>query len=265
MGTSSGVSEENNGSSSSTSSSSNRKERLRWTDELHERFEEAINQLGGADRATPKGILKTMDVPGLTIYHVKSHLQKYRVAKFVPESSNRGKYERRSISEMLPNFSATSAVQLNEALRLHMEAERQLSHRMEASLKLKIEAQGRYMDRITEDLRAGKTVAMKPAKPFNPITSLPSLCDESESNSPKDQLSEPHLQSRALKRFRVENDLVSAPQMPDNYAPQYLTRPYDGQTEMFNNQGLRRVQYPVHDMSVPWNLTFSGPSPLMPN
>lgn len=55
--------------------------RLRWTPDLHQCFIHAIQRLGGQDKATPKLVLQLMDVRGLTISHVKSHLQMYRSMK----------------------------------------------------------------------------------------------------------------------------------------------------------------------------------------
>ncbi|XP_074572309.1 myb family transcription factor MOF1-like [Curcuma longa] len=57
--------------------------RLKWTPDLHNLFVNAIQKLGGQDsthrsQATPKLVLQLMDVRGLTISHVKSHLQMYR-------------------------------------------------------------------------------------------------------------------------------------------------------------------------------------------
>ncbi|KAI3793239.1 hypothetical protein L1987_35855 [Smallanthus sonchifolius] len=52
--------------------------RLRWTPGLHLRFVQAIERLGGA---TPKLVLQLMNIKGLSISHVKSHLQMYRSKK----------------------------------------------------------------------------------------------------------------------------------------------------------------------------------------
>ncbi|CAL9077660.1 transcription factor NIGTH1-like isoform X1 [Musa acuminata AAA Group] len=56
-----------------------RKARRCWSQELHRRFVLAIQQLGGAQVATPKQIRELMKVDGLTNDEVKSHLQKYRL------------------------------------------------------------------------------------------------------------------------------------------------------------------------------------------
>lgn len=55
--------------------------RLRWTPDLHLSFVHAIQRLGGQERATPKAVLQLMNVRGLSISHVKSHLQMYRSKK----------------------------------------------------------------------------------------------------------------------------------------------------------------------------------------
>ncbi|XP_073061379.1 uncharacterized protein [Primulina eburnea] len=55
--------------------------RLRWTPDLHLSFIHAIERLGGQERATPKSVLQLMNVRGLSISHVKSHLQMYRGKK----------------------------------------------------------------------------------------------------------------------------------------------------------------------------------------
>ncbi|KHN37827.1 Two-component response regulator ARR18 [Glycine soja] len=56
-----------------------RKQRRCWSQDLHKRFLHALQQLGGADTATPKQIREIMNVDGLTNDEVKSHLQKYRL------------------------------------------------------------------------------------------------------------------------------------------------------------------------------------------
>ncbi|URE21786.1 Myb-like DNA-binding domain [Musa troglodytarum] len=97
-----------NGGNSSTNPNLLSRQRLRWTNELHERFVDAVTQLGGSDRATPKGVLRIMGVPGLTIYHVKSHLQKFRLAKYIPDSSADGsKVEMKDVGDLISGLEST--------------------------------------------------------------------------------------------------------------------------------------------------------------
>ncbi|CAA7041134.1 unnamed protein product [Microthlaspi erraticum] len=131
------------------------KQRMRWTPELHEAFVEAINQLGGSERATPKAVLKLINSPGLTIYHVKSHLQKYRTARYKPELS--GDLEEppeknlKTIEE-IKSLDLKTSIEITEALRLQMEVQKKLHEQLEIqrSLQLQIEKQGRYLQMMID-------------------------------------------------------------------------------------------------------------------
>ncbi|KAM0933388.1 putative transcription factor MYB-HB-like family [Dioscorea sansibarensis] len=68
-----------NGQNSGTSSQTHRKARRCWSPDLHRRFVNALQILGGSQVATPKQIRELMKVDGLTNDEVKSHLQKYRL------------------------------------------------------------------------------------------------------------------------------------------------------------------------------------------
>ncbi|KAL8162345.1 hypothetical protein V2J09_013834 [Rumex salicifolius] len=137
-----------------TSSGGSGKQRLRWTADLHDRFVDAITQLGGPDRATPKGVLRVMGVPTLTIYHVKSHLQKYRLAKYLPDSPTDGsKDEKKGLSDGSSSKDSSQGIQINETLRMQMEVQKRLHEQLEVQrqLQMRIEAQGRYLQKIIEE------------------------------------------------------------------------------------------------------------------
>lgn len=144
------------------------KPRLRWTAELHDRFVDAVTQLGGPDKATPKTIMRTMGVKGLTLYHLKSHLQKYRLGKQSCKDSTENSKDvgaaASCIAESQDTGSSTSSTsrvvaqdindgyQVTEALRVQMEVQRRLHEQLEVQrrLQLRIEAQGKYLQSILE-------------------------------------------------------------------------------------------------------------------
>ncbi|XP_057957504.1 protein PHR1-LIKE 2 [Malania oleifera] len=140
------------------------KPRLRWTAELHERFVDAVTQLGGPDKATPKTIMRTMGVKGLTLYHLKSHLQKYRLGKQACKESIDNSKDASCIAESQDTGSSSSSTsriitqdmndgyQVTEALRVQMEVQRRLHEQLEVQrcLQLRIEAQSKYLQSILE-------------------------------------------------------------------------------------------------------------------
>ncbi|KAK6127316.1 hypothetical protein DH2020_038935 [Rehmannia glutinosa] len=140
------------------------KTRIRWTQDLHDRFVECVNRLGGPDKATPKAILKLMETEGLTILHVKSHLQKYRNVKCVPESVE-GRCEKKTSSSTnnVAQMDMETGMQLKEALQMQLdvqkhlhdqlEIQRKLQHRIEKQakqLKMMIDQQQQRMRNVTD-------------------------------------------------------------------------------------------------------------------
>ncbi|KAF7104537.1 hypothetical protein CFC21_105429 [Triticum aestivum] len=84
-------------------SSTHRKPRVTWTIELHNKFLEAINQIG-LDRAVPKKVLELMNVDCLSRENIASHLQKYRLyLKRVNSNPSSDAYERRNSSYNMNN------------------------------------------------------------------------------------------------------------------------------------------------------------------
>ncbi|XP_077212050.1 protein PHR1-LIKE 3-like [Tasmannia lanceolata] len=139
------------------------KPRLRWTTELHERFVDAVTQLGGPEKATPKTIMRTMGVKGLTLYHLKSHLQKYRLGKQSGKEFTDNSKDASCDAESQATGSSSSSsrmmaqdlndgYQVTEALRLQMEVQRRLHEHLEVQrhLHLRIEAQSKYLQSILE-------------------------------------------------------------------------------------------------------------------
>ncbi|CAL0308111.1 unnamed protein product [Lupinus luteus] len=138
--------------------SNDAKPRLKWNPELHQRFIEATNQLGGAEKATPKSLMRLMGIPELTLYHLKSHLQKYRLGKIQQlETCSDNKQEIKSsddhcnkeINVGVQNHIAEK-LQIAQSLQMQMEVQRKLYEQIEVQkhLQLKIEAQGQYLQSV---------------------------------------------------------------------------------------------------------------------
>eukprot|EP01018_Ginkgo_biloba_P002996 Gb_20217 [translate_table: standard] len=124
-----------------------------------------------------------MGIQWLTIYHVKSHLQKYRLARYLPDSMDDGEnLEKKEAADILSNLDAGSGVQITEALKMQMEVQKRLHEQLEVQrqLQLRIEAQGKYLQKIIEEqqkLGGVLKVAGTSADCLSPINMEPSTLD----------------------------------------------------------------------------------------
>lgn len=151
--------------------SSDAKPRLKWTPELHQRFVDSVTQLGGPEKATPKSLMRAMGIHGLTLYHLKSHLQKYRLGKIqqTPACSGNTQEEfgddhRSDVTSIDQNDENPNqnneSLKIAQALQMQMEVQRKLHEQIEVQrhLQLRIEAQGKYLQSVlrkAQDTLAG--------------------------------------------------------------------------------------------------------------
>lgn len=152
------------------------KPRLRWTADLHDRFVDAVTKLGGPDKATPKSVLRLMGLKGLTLYHLKSHLQKYRLGQQSkkqnngdPNNENSGdSYEHynmhstgTSSNSLMANHEPVD-IPIADALLCQIEAQKRLQEQFEVQKKLqmRIETQGKYLQGILENAQKSLSLDM---------------------------------------------------------------------------------------------------------
>ncbi|CAN4076351.1 unnamed protein product [Withania somnifera] len=187
------------------------KPRLRWTADLHDRFVDAVTKLGGPDKATPKSVLRLMGLKGLTLYHLKSHLQKYRLGQQAKKQSAAEQNKENSgpsITTASMNGMQGEAP-ISEALSCQIEVQKRLHEQLEVQLKLqmRIEAQGKYLQAILD--KAQKRLSADRNSPsaaqltdFN--MALSNLMDYMQGHNGDETNKDPQRSTEQKKNFNIK-------------------------------------------------------------
>ncbi|PPR92846.1 hypothetical protein GOBAR_AA27829 [Gossypium barbadense] len=135
------------------------KPRMRWTPELHECFVEAVSKLDGPEKATPKGVLKLMNVEEKKTW------------------SSGEKKAALSIGES--DGTKNGGTHITEALQMQIEVQKQLHEQLELQrmLQLRIEEQARYLQKILEEQQKAGS-ALIPTLSLSAPTDPPSQSSE---------------------------------------------------------------------------------------
>ncbi|CAH8349829.1 unnamed protein product [Eruca vesicaria subsp. sativa] len=128
------------------------KPRLRWSYELHQRFIDAVNQLGGPNKATPKALMRVLEIPELTLYHLKSHLQKYRLGiseTFIGNKQDAAKFQesqsQKDFGDQLDNIVTKEK---DDEPNKNLQTKEAIHEQIERKLQVRIEAQGKYLQSV---------------------------------------------------------------------------------------------------------------------
>ncbi|KAF1874403.1 hypothetical protein Lal_00029829 [Lupinus albus] len=139
--------------------STDTKPRMKWTPELHQRFIDAINQLGGVEKATPKSLMRVMGIPGLTLLGKSPHMETSSDNKqdHIEINNSYGHYSRETSTEN--QNQTTETMQISQALQMQMEVQSKLYEQTEVQkhMQLRIEAQGKYLQSVLKKAQEALT------------------------------------------------------------------------------------------------------------
>ncbi|XP_019247847.1 PREDICTED: myb family transcription factor PHL11 isoform X3 [Nicotiana attenuata] len=127
-------------------------------------------------KATPKSVLRLMGVKGLTLYHLKSHLQKYRLGQQA-KKQNAAEQNKENSGDSSGQFNLHSSGPGTSSLSMNyiqgdvpiadavMSLQKRLQDQLEVQQKLqmRIEAQGKYLQAILS--KAQKSIAVNMNSP----------------------------------------------------------------------------------------------------